>query len=284
MCACLFPITEPSPPRTLTGSGTFSPLFMEASKLSLGGLGLSHSPSTPILHHNSPPSPSSPPTHKEEDNNDIITTPRPTNLQIQVPKLDTIKMRISTKPDRPALVVSGSFDSHQMHLSKFKKNRRAHSIATSKADLVLGKELKDLHGIPSTTAGIPNLPTHLSVANMRSSLDAIHQQQVHVRPKRAFSEPIFHSWDFGFTDDVFAAEYDISPAVSVREYWEESSADSTPSTPTFADHETPTGELRRIPKDPFASPTALLELQGGLPLGEKKTTSQDIIFRQGDAG
>lgn len=287
MCACFLSASDP-PPRTLTDP---SSLLMEAGKLGLGGMGLSHSPSSPIFSScpSSPIFSSSPPSlsqsHKQLSSDEDYDDEEDGNITLQpitiVPRLDTRRMRITIKTDRPNLV-SGSLDTYQAHLAhivKFKKSRRAHSIATSKAELVLGKELKDLQGTSTNSSCIPNLPTHLSVANMRSSLNAIHQQQqVHVRPKRAFSLPIFHSWDHGFTDDVFAAEYDTSPAVSVREYWEEVSSDSRPTTPTYADHDLPLGE-RRIPKDPFASPSPLCE--EGLPLGEKKVP-QDIIFRTGD--
>jgi hypothetical protein len=45
--------------------------------------------------------------------------------------------------------------------------------------------------------------------------------------KRALSEPCFHSWDFGYINDVFEAEYDISPAITERNAWD----DQRPPTP-----------------------------------------------------
>lgn len=137
-----------------------------------------------------------------------------------------------------------------------KKGRRAHSIATSKAD-TLTKELP-FHAMLTSSAPIPNLPSHLSVANMRLSLEDVRTQQNGPPLKRAFSEPCFHSWDFGFFNDVFEAEYDISPASTERYAWDEKEGiPSRPGTPSSGDED--------------------------LLLGEKKG-QQDIIFKINDAG
>jgi hypothetical protein len=230
-----------------------SSLVMEAGKLGLGGTGVfPTSPcSSPI---SSPQSSPQPPSHMPaSDDIPIPTLSLPTSL------IHRRQMHLTIKTDgrsylSPAVI--GSLDSQTNHLAKFPKNRRAYTLAISKAEResVLTRELQ--HALSPQTSAIPNLPNHLSIANMRSSLEDIRIQTVPVL-KRAFSEPCFHSWDFGYTDDVFAAEYDISPAVTERNAWDEEVQNhgSRPSTPSGDED---------------------------LPLGEKKP--QDIIFRINDSG
>ena len=222
-----------------------SSLVMEAGKL---GLGIGVSSTSPV------PSPStSPQPLSHMPASEIMPAPTPS-----IPKIDTRRMRrLTIKTDRPDLGPPAMGPLGQPnHMAKFKKSRRAHSIATSKADTVITKELT--HAVlPSTPSSILNLPSHFSVLNMRSSLDNMRPPNNNVL-RRAFSEPRFNSWEFGYTNDVFEAEYDISPAATERNPWDEEASKDTPSpiTPSSDDDSSS---------------------------GERKT-QQDIIFRVNDSG